>query len=373
MKRDLIYFGKPWEAQSATEQARMRQLLNNRKVVLVVPASHGVLRPMPNSANRPDNLIQIVQEPGHHLPLLREISRFLFTRKLLQLMQEQQIRSPILWLNSPEQAHFIGTLGEHKVIYYYQNPQAIGLCDDHSVDNRQEAELIKKVDLILTEDILHAFRFPSHKTTQLCNVTTPMTTRLPRPRDLPHGRAIAGFYGPIDDRLDWSLLKTVATLRPDWHWVLLGPDMTLDSSQQLHELLQLKNVFWLGEKTVAETQAYIQHWQLLMLPYLTDKKSLSTLAKMNEYLALDKPVVMTTGLQKPSRFMPLCSQIDSARTFAELLPMIHHIPESSNGIQHRGWSWGQEFIGQHNEPWTENLSSHRHPPAMLDTLIDSLA
>lgn len=373
MKRDLIYFGKPWEAQSATEQTRMRQLLKNRKVILVVPTGSSAARQVPSIQNQPENLIQIAQSPVHHLPFLRYFFRFLFTQKLLRLMHEHHISSPILWLNSPEQAHFIGTLGEHKVIYYYQNPQNIGLADENRLDNRQEADLIKKVDLILTEDILHAFRFPSHKTTQLYNVTTPMTTRLPRPRDLPHGRAIAGFYGPIDDRLDWQLLKNVATLRPDWHWVLLGPDMTLNSTAQLHELLQLKNVFWLGEKTVAETQAYIQHWQLVMLPYLVDKNSVYIPAKLNEYLALDKPIVMTKGLLKSKHFMPLCCQVDSARTFAELLPMIQYTPEPSLNTVPRGWNWGQELVSQHNEPWTELLSTRREPPAMLDTLIDSLA
>ena len=98
MKRDLIYFGKPWEAQSAAEQARMKQLLVNRKVILVIPPD-GVV---PNAENRPENLIQIAQEPVHHMPFLRELFRYVFTRKLQHLMQEHQIRSPILWLNSPE-------------------------------------------------------------------------------------------------------------------------------------------------------------------------------------------------------------------------------------------------------------------------------
>jgi len=373
MKRDLIYFGKPWEAQSAAEQGRMRQLLTNRKVILVVPPSLDADWQSTTSENRPENLIQIIQEPLHRLPLLREFCQFLFTKKLQRLMQEHKISSPILWLNSPEQTHFIGTLGEHKVIYYYQNPKNISLIDENRLDNHQEADLVKKVDLILTEDILHAFRFPAHKTTQLYNVTTPMTTLLPRPRDLPHGRAIAGFYGPIDDKLDWQLLKNVATLRPDWHWVLLGPDMTIESTQQLHELLQLKNVFWLGEKTVAETQAYIQHWQLLVLPYQVHKKGTYIPAKMNEYLALDKPIVMTKGLQKTKRFMPLCSRVDSARTFAELLPMVNYIPEPTVNTMHKGWRWGQELIGQHNGSCLEYMSSRREPPAMLDTLIDSLA
>lgn len=104
-----------------------------------------------------------------------------------------------------------------------------------------------------------------------------------------------------------------------------------------------------------------------------DKKGAYTPAKMNEYLALDKPIVMTKGLQKSKRFMPLCSQIGSARTFAELLPMIHHIPEPSHGTILSGWSWGQELIDQYNGSCAEYLSARREPPALLDNLIDSLA
>lgn len=40
---------------------------------------------------------------------------------------------------------------------------------------------------------------------------------------------------------------------PDWYWVLIGPRQ----SPQLDRLLQQRNVFWLGEKSVEQLPAYL--------------------------------------------------------------------------------------------------------------------
>ena len=374
MKRDLVFFGKSWQMQSTAERTLMLQLLQNRRVLLVAERSGAFQEESSKPDTLPANLIQIVQKPWSQLPLLREVARYWFRRRIVQLMQQHDIHAPILWIDSPKLEYLIGTLGEHKVVYFCKDAGFAPYSDLDSriVSGQLEADVVAKVDLILTEDLLHAFRFPSHKTTQLYHFTAPMSTSLPRPRDLPHGRAIAGFYGPLDDRLDWDLLQNVAKFRPDWHWVLIGPDQTNTQSVKLQALLQLKNVFWLGEKTVAEIQAYISHWHLLMLPYRAAEEESCYPAKLNEYLAIDKPIVMTRALPKPSAFMPLCSRIDSARTFAELLPMMPYLTDGSDKTSSS--SWGQALINQTPVsrprqimmPWNDN-------PATLDKLMDSLA
>ena len=374
MKRDLLFFGKSWQMQSTAERTLMLQLLRNRRVLLVAERCASYQEELSKPDALPANLIQIYQEPWSHLPLLRDVARYWFRRRILKMMQHHGIHAPILWIDSPKLEYLVGTLGEHKVVYFCKDGgfAPYSDLDNRMVNDQLEADLVAKVDLILTEDLLHAFRFPSHKTTQLYNFTTPMSTSLPRPRDLPHGRAIAGFYGPLDDRLDWELLQNVAKFRPDWHWVLIGPDQTCTQSLQLQALLQLKNVFWLGEKTVAEIQAYISHWQLLMLPYRVVEEESCYPAKLNEYLAIDKPMVMTRALPKLNTFMPLCSRVDSARTFAELLPMMPYITDESDRRSSGGW--GQELVNQARTsrprqimmPWNDN-------PATLDKLMDSLA
>lgn len=130
-------------------------------------------------------------------------------------------------------------------------------------------------------------------------------------------------------------------------------------------------MFWLGEKTVAEIQAYISHWQLLMLPYRAVEEESCYPAKLSEYLAIDKPIVMTRALPKLNTFMPLCSRVDSARTFAELLPMMPYITDESDRRSGSGWgragqSGADQSTKADNDAWNDN-------PATLDKLMDSLA
>lgn len=376
MKRDLLFFGKSWQMQSTAERTLMLQLLRNRRVLLITTQPVTNQDGTTGSDALPANLIQVHMAPSSELPLLRSASRYCFKMRLLSIMKEHGIQAPILWIDSLKLEYLVGSLGEHRVVYFCQEASFAELSDLDSriASDQQEAKLVAKVDLILTEDLLHAFRFPAHKTTQLYNFASPMTTTLPRPRDLPHGRPMAGFYGPLDDRLDWELLLNVARYRPDWHWILIGPDMTSSQSSQLQALLQLKNVFWLGEKTVAEVRAYVQHWQLLMLPYRSNDGETCYPAKLNEYLTIDKPLVMTQALPKPSRFMPLCSRVNSARTFAELLPVTHYLADSAETTNRKTWSWGQELINQNMlNRHKQVMTSWSDNPATLDKLMDSLA
>ena len=105
---------------------------------------------------------------------------------------------------------------------------------------------------------------------------------------IPHPRV--GFYGVLDERFDRSLLSEVAQLRPEMHFMLLGPVAKLSPA----DLPQAANIHYLGSKTYAELPTYLAGWDAAMLPFaLNEATRFISPTKTPEYLAAGKRVVST--------------------------------------------------------------------------------
>lgn len=113
----------------------------------------------------------------------------------------------------------------------------------------------------------------------------------PDPADqaqIPHPRA--GFIGVIDERLDTVLIGEVARLRPNVHFVLIGPVVKIDPAT----LPQAPNLHYLGGKQYAELPAYLAGWDVALMPFaINDATRFISPTKTPEYLAAGKPVVST--------------------------------------------------------------------------------
>ena len=81
-----------------------------------------------------------------------------------------------------------------------------------------------------------------------------------------------------------------ARLRPDWHFVMLGPVVKIDP-----EILpKLPNLHWLGGKSYQELPAYISGWDVGIMPFaLNEATRFISPTKTPEFLAAGVPVVST--------------------------------------------------------------------------------
>jgi len=99
-----------------------------------------------------------------------------------------------------------------------------------------------------------------------------------------------GFCGVIDERADLELLRSVAEMRPDWHFVMIGPVVKIGED----ELPRLANIHYLGGKQYDELPDYIAGWDVAMMPFaLNESTRFISPTKTPEYLAAGRPVVST--------------------------------------------------------------------------------
>lgn len=112
-------------------------------------------------------------------------------------------------------------------------------------------------------------------------------------------RPLLGYYGVIDERLDMALLAEMAAMRPDWHFVMLGPVAKL----QPEELPQAPNIHWLGPKKYEALPNYLAHWDVALMPFaINEATRFISPTKAPEYLAGGKRVISTPIVDVVSRY-----------------------------------------------------------------------
>jgi Glycosyltransferase len=118
-----------------------------------------------------------------------------------------------------------------------------------------------------------------------------------RDRALPVPRAIAslgtrvmGYYGVIDERIDYELLAKLAAAYPDVSLVMIGPVVKVDP----RELPQGPNIHWLGQRQYDELPAHLKGFDVCLMPFaLNEATEFINPTKTLEYMAAAKPVVST--------------------------------------------------------------------------------
>lgn len=213
--------------------------------------------------------------------------------------------------------YFRDELADSNVITWYYTPMALGalpvelhsslivydamdeLANFHGAPKElrdQERELMRIADLVFAGGpSLHEARKFHHPRT-FCfpsgvEVAHFQSGVQSRPNDLVDITSpIIGFYGVLDERVDFELVGGIADARPDWSIVMIGPVVKIQHSQLVHR----PNIHYLGMKNYADLPRYLAHFDAAILPFaLNDATRFISPTKTLEYLAGGKPVVST--------------------------------------------------------------------------------
>ena len=235
------------------------------------------------------------------------INRQVMMRSLTRWMRATGFSRPIVWtfLPTPLAREVIARIDPVVTIYHCVDEFASSSADARRIVTSEE-QLFRDAELVfVTSEKLreraakfseHVHLFPSGVSLEAfgaardSGVAVPDDlARLPRP--------VAGYVGGIHQWVDQDLIVAAATRLPDTSFALIGP-----AQVDVSRLQACPNVHLLGQRPHAEVPAYIQGFDVGLVPYrIADYTANVYPAKMNEYLAMGKPVV-ATDLPEVHRF-----------------------------------------------------------------------
>ncbi|MBV6844570.1 glycosyltransferase family 1 protein [Xanthomonas campestris pv. paulliniae] len=206
-------------------------------------------------------------------------------------------RDLLLWYYTPMSQSFSAHLRARMVIYDCMDELSAFRGAPPELVQRERA-LLQRADVVFTGgysiwEAKRALHANAHAFPSSVDVAHFAAARTPQqePDDqagIAHPRL--GFYGVIDERFDVELLRAIATQRPHWQLVMIGPVVKIDPS----ELPQATNIHYLGGKTYDELPGYLSGWEVALMPFAMNASTrFISPTKTPEYLAGGCPVVST--------------------------------------------------------------------------------
>lgn len=183
---------------------------------------------------------------------------------------------------------------------YYRRDYIIGFPYWRTHGPRCEEALVRQADIVLANSSYFAEQLrPWNANTHVLNTGVNLelydaARDWDKPEDLQSiPSPIIGYTGAlIESRLDSDLMYHIARQLPEYSFVLVGPE---DEHFRLHPLHSLKNVHFTGRKDVTRLPQYIQHFDVCINPQILNPITDGNYPlKIDEYLAMGKPVVATS-------------------------------------------------------------------------------
>ncbi len=274
-------------------------------------------------------------------------------------LDEQDIRDFVLWVYTPMAMAFTHRLAPATVVYDCMDELSAFAGAPPELVTHERA-LFARADVVFTgghtlyeakqacHPNVHAF--PS--SVDVAHFASARRTPC-EPGDqqsIPHPRI--GYYGVIDERMDYPLLDAVAAARPDWQFVLIGPTAKVDPAT----LPSRPNLHYLGGRGYDDLPAYMSGWDVAMLPFArNDATRYISPTKTPEYLAGGLPVVSTSirDVVRPYGELGLARIADTPEAFVGAVEqalgsdLVVHRAAADRYLQHL--SWDSSWAGMWNE------------------------
>lgn len=248
--------------------------------------------------------------PGQMMStVINRLNKCLLIPQIKHLVKAYHLDNPVLWLYPPDSIEMVGKFDESVIVFDCVDDwsQFKGLVSHKTVQSYMQY-LFRKADLVLvTHDNLYNQACYFSKNVHLVpngvenehfeKALQPETAipddikRLPKPR--------IGFIGHITYWLDFELVHYLASKRPSWSFVFIGP---VSSRANVARLNSLKNIYFFGFRPYKSLPGYLKAFDVCINPFKLDDLSRSVdPLKVYEYLAAGKPVV-SVDMPAMSRF-----------------------------------------------------------------------
>jgi glycosyltransferase involved in cell wall biosynthesis len=196
----------------------------------------------------------------------------------------------------PTAAKYVGKLGGSVVVYYVTDEYSKFSYVDGDQVAANDRDLCDRADVIFaTAQSLVDRRRPRNAQTHLsrhgvdhAKFAAALDESTAVPADLAAlPGPVLGFYGAIQDWLDFDLIEYLAKRHPEWSIALIGPTLT-----DVTRLRACPNVHFLGRKPHHDLPAYCRGLSVGLIPHKVNELTLNmNPIKLREYLSAGLPVV----------------------------------------------------------------------------------
>ena len=210
-----------------------------------------------------------------------------------------QFDQPIQWFYDPMAVTaFAGEMDEICTVYDCMDELSKFRGAPPAIMER-EAELLKIADVVFTGGrklFESKSRFHSNCHFYGCGVDVEHfgkarvdETRIPDDVK-PLRKPVLGFFGVIDERMDYELAARLADADPNWSVVIIGPATKVDEAA----IPRRPNLHWLGGREYADLPAYCKAFDVCIMPFaLNEATEYINPTKALEYMATGRNIVST--------------------------------------------------------------------------------
>lgn len=244
-------------------------------------------------------------------------------------------KNPVLWFYTPMPAPImLGEFDEIGVVYDCMDELAQFKDAPADIRNR-ERFLLKQADVVFTGgQKLYESKSQVHSNVHFfgCGVDIKHfgkarlaetviaddLKKIPSP--------IAGYFGVIDERLDYGLIAHLAKAKPDWTFVMVGPVIKVDPVS----LPQAPNLKWLGQRDYKELPHYLKAYDVCLMPFaLNEATQYINPTKTLEYMAANKPILSTAVADVVNNFTPVVQVAYTQEEFVQKLEVACELDEET--------------------------------------------
>ncbi len=259
---------------------------------------------------------------GQKLATVNELNHRLAAPLIRERLRKLGIGEYILWLYPPSSAPYLKTLDYELSCYDCVDEYASMPGHWMQATRQMERKLIMRVDAVFTTA---RFLYETKKK------DNPNTYLVPNVADFDHfhqantlepsreigdlKKPVVGYIGALNYKLDDTLMHNLFAMKPDWSFVLVGPDRGFG----IERFMRYPNVRFMGKKLPDELPALMAGMDACMIPYKLDSYTRGVLPlKFFEYLASGRPVV-ATPLPDIAEFKDLVDLGRDAEDFAQAI------------------------------------------------------
>ncbi len=237
--------------------------------------------------------------PNFLFRIVNHINNKRLAKSIQMAIEELEFNNYILFTDSDmfRSKHLAQLLTPDAFIYYTRdNLMTVPYWEKHG--KTMEPEIVKAANVVVANSPHLAKLAGQHNkhayyVGQGCDTESFRDSSTTIPEEIRKIKSpIIGYTGLLTTRrLDPDVIEKIATEKPNWNIVLVGPEEDCFKNSSLH---QLKNVHFLGAKPPEDLPAYVNAFDVCINPQIVNELTKGNYPrKIDEYLAAGKTTIAT--------------------------------------------------------------------------------